>query len=533
MAKDPAGATRAARRCWPTRRWRAGEPLAAGVEKRRRAVVADHSGAGLGPPPALPFRLETAGWWQRLRERLLDWFQARVPEVVQKLQNTEQQVDGAVAEYQRRRDRLAGLMEEAAEAAGELAAQAKPPRGGGRGAARKRSRPGSMRQAVRERKSTSAWRPTSTPRRPSRRGTSRGCGRPGPGRCHAGPAARPEPTPASAAAGRRAPGWGWRGGPAQAAPPAAAGRGGGRGAGALCGPSRPCGRRSVLALAPRQTVAQPPGSAPAEFDPSNGQVPVGPPQNATGRPAAAGNPQPPPPVADIPARAGRWRCPPRTSSLRRPSPRKAGVWPWGTSCVRGPGRRRANARLRRRGRRPSLPRRRRQVHLGSIRAVSWSADGRRVLMGGSEQGRPNGRCRRSSSTPTRERSSRPSPAILRRSARRHLGWTALKSSPAGNTPAIRPRAGRHDAGDPSQEEPRSAAGTWRRARIGVLPGLDRADPLGRLLPATAMAFSPRGASRIRPPIPGTWTIRGVGPLMYQRPEHPTPSCRPTPAKLPS
>ena len=48
-----------------------------------------------------------------------------MPGLVQRLQNTEQQVDGAVAEYQRRRDRLAGLVGEAAETAGELAAQAR------------------------------------------------------------------------------------------------------------------------------------------------------------------------------------------------------------------------------------------------------------------------------------------------------------------------------------------------------------------------------------------------------------------------
>ena len=312
---------------------------------------------------------------------------------------------------------------------------AKEPR---RGGDRPRAETGSDEEAARHRrarrKSTSTWRPTSTPRRPNSEEQVARMRRSRPGRCHAGPAARPEPTPAGAAAGRR--GAAADGRRSRPAAPAAAGRGGGRGAGAPCGPFRPCGRRSVRALAPRQTVAQPPGSAPAEIDPSNGQVRVGPPQNATGRPPA-GNPQPPPPVADIPvagraagvARHGRRHCggllPGRQASGRggtklrwRDLGRNQQMHDFG-GTVYGP------AFLDSAGR----------FIVGAIRAVAWSADGRRVLVGGSDRA---GRAAvsPSSSTPTRGTSSRPSAAILRPSAPSPSLWTAPKSSPAGNFPRI-------------------------------------------------------------------------------------------------
>lgn len=61
------------------------------------------------------------GWWQRLLGRV----QPHAPELVRKLQSTTQQVDGALAEYQGRRDRLASLVQEAKAAGAELAEQAR------------------------------------------------------------------------------------------------------------------------------------------------------------------------------------------------------------------------------------------------------------------------------------------------------------------------------------------------------------------------------------------------------------------------
>ena len=82
----------------------------------------------LGRPPELAAgleRLAPGNWWQRVRDRAADLFQAHAPEFVKELQSTTQQVDGAVAEYQRRRDHLSQLVGEAQAVSEELAAQAR------------------------------------------------------------------------------------------------------------------------------------------------------------------------------------------------------------------------------------------------------------------------------------------------------------------------------------------------------------------------------------------------------------------------
>ncbi len=61
---------------------------------------------------------------QRVRGWLLGLARDRTPEFVQRLQNTQQQVDGAVAEYERRQDSLQQLVTEAAEVLEELKRQA-------------------------------------------------------------------------------------------------------------------------------------------------------------------------------------------------------------------------------------------------------------------------------------------------------------------------------------------------------------------------------------------------------------------------
>jgi hypothetical protein len=155
MAKDPAARYQSCEDVLAdVRRWRAGEPLAADAEApiplRPSQII---PAPDLEPIPEPPLRLEPEGRWQRLRERLLDWLQARAPQLVQRLQNTEQQVDGAVAEYRRRRDRLASLMEEAADSAGELAAQARSQREAAAAAAhrgRSADDAEAVRQALRE-----------------------------------------------------------------------------------------------------------------------------------------------------------------------------------------------------------------------------------------------------------------------------------------------------------------------------------------------------------------------------------------------
>ena len=59
-------------------------------------------------------------WWGRFREWCSEWLRSRTPEWVDKLQSTQQQVGGAVAEYERRRNQLRGLVGEAEDVLKEL-----------------------------------------------------------------------------------------------------------------------------------------------------------------------------------------------------------------------------------------------------------------------------------------------------------------------------------------------------------------------------------------------------------------------------
>lgn len=106
------------------RRCRAGElpVLDSPVERPSRIIALPD----LGRPPDFPVepgRLP-AGKWQGLRGRAAAWFRRNSPQIVKNLQGTVTQVDGALEEYDRRRDRLTGLVEEARAAAAELATQA-------------------------------------------------------------------------------------------------------------------------------------------------------------------------------------------------------------------------------------------------------------------------------------------------------------------------------------------------------------------------------------------------------------------------
>lgn len=77
---------------------------------------------GAAPPlPAAAGELARPRWWQAARDRVASVLRARVPALVQELQNTEQRVDGALAEYERRRRALAALIEQAQSVAQELA----------------------------------------------------------------------------------------------------------------------------------------------------------------------------------------------------------------------------------------------------------------------------------------------------------------------------------------------------------------------------------------------------------------------------
>jgi WD40 repeat protein/serine/threonine protein kinase len=75
------------------------------------------------PGPLLPAGLTgltPPNWWERTRGRAVSLFRRHAPEALKQLQNTQQQVDGAVAEYERRQRDLAQLARDAESVLAEL-----------------------------------------------------------------------------------------------------------------------------------------------------------------------------------------------------------------------------------------------------------------------------------------------------------------------------------------------------------------------------------------------------------------------------
>ena len=106
------------------RAYEAGEPLATATSAG--PATARFEAADLAALPELPpqtTRWLQPNWRQALLDRAMSLFRARAPRFLQELQTTGQQVDGAIAAYQRRHDKLARLVKEAEEIAGELAAR--------------------------------------------------------------------------------------------------------------------------------------------------------------------------------------------------------------------------------------------------------------------------------------------------------------------------------------------------------------------------------------------------------------------------
>ena len=112
------------------RAFRAGLPLSsqsltpADVRPERKTAII-HAPDFAEPPP-LPADLmedRTLDWWQSTKDRALSLFRRHAPEALQRLQNTQQQVDGAIAEYERRQRKLLPLVKEAEEVLVELQAQ--------------------------------------------------------------------------------------------------------------------------------------------------------------------------------------------------------------------------------------------------------------------------------------------------------------------------------------------------------------------------------------------------------------------------
>lgn len=100
--------------------------------------------------PELPAEIRAnvpAHYWSRFHDWLFGLLRAHAPEIVQRLQSTTQQMDGAVAEYQRRRDQLHALVVEAEQIAADLSQEARDRRAAALEAARQAEGAGSPEDA--------------------------------------------------------------------------------------------------------------------------------------------------------------------------------------------------------------------------------------------------------------------------------------------------------------------------------------------------------------------------------------------------
>jgi len=75
--------------------------------------------------PAELADLAPPNWWERTRGRALSLFRRHAPEVLKQLQNTQQQVDGAVVAYERRQRDIQQLAHDAEAVLDELKKQAR------------------------------------------------------------------------------------------------------------------------------------------------------------------------------------------------------------------------------------------------------------------------------------------------------------------------------------------------------------------------------------------------------------------------
>lgn len=132
---------------------RAGEPLPSGAD---RAAAGDAAGGMKSarstiiylpqfeesdPAPETWDNPPETGWWGRARDRGLSLFRRHAPGVLDKWQNTQQRVDGAVDVYTRRQRELARLVHEAESVLKELRIQAEAQREAARLAQRRGADP--------------------------------------------------------------------------------------------------------------------------------------------------------------------------------------------------------------------------------------------------------------------------------------------------------------------------------------------------------------------------------------------------------
>ncbi len=104
------------------RAFRAGETLPSVSVERRSAVIQAPAFDEMLLPAEL-LEAPSVDWWHRTKDRALSLFRRHAPEALLRLQNTHQQVDGAIAEYERRQRKLLPLVNEAEAVLAELHAQ--------------------------------------------------------------------------------------------------------------------------------------------------------------------------------------------------------------------------------------------------------------------------------------------------------------------------------------------------------------------------------------------------------------------------
>ena len=124
LRKDPADRYQTARDLLDdVRAFRQGRPLPLSDRRRWPSEIRRVPDFG-GEPAAAALPLPSEyGLWQRLQDRAQSLVRRRTPEFVKQLQTTTQQVDGALAEYTRRREKLARLLNEGRVVLADLSAQ--------------------------------------------------------------------------------------------------------------------------------------------------------------------------------------------------------------------------------------------------------------------------------------------------------------------------------------------------------------------------------------------------------------------------
>ncbi len=87
--------------------------MCAAAERSRTEIIRAPSFADEPPLPPLPAELATSRGWQAVRARVLGWLQAKAPHLAERWLDTQQQFDGAIAEYERRYAEVGKLAEDA------------------------------------------------------------------------------------------------------------------------------------------------------------------------------------------------------------------------------------------------------------------------------------------------------------------------------------------------------------------------------------------------------------------------------------